>query len=878
MRRASAGFASKSGLACWLVAGCLATPVDAHWNASRPADRNQPAETYEQVKTVHVVFTDHLDVGWTDFAIDVINDYFHVFFPRAYETFGDLGSDPTVFKYSTHPWIVSLFLDCPQEIVPTLRCPSVDQKERFKEYVGKGAIVWQGNPFDLYIELLDPSLYEYGLTIAEEINEDFDNPPNVTLAHIDAPSATRGMVPLARRQGVEAIYFGWNGGVVAPEVPSTPAAFVWQNGEDENTSVIGMLYKGSYGSSFGGHTLPACIVVPDVEHALCLSFTFAPDGTQENGGPPDAKTVLQIHESLRLQFPQGIPIASTFDAFTRQIVKAKDKLPVFDQEIGDTWIYGVPGDPLKFARYREMTRARAECIASKVCDPKDPAIRNFSRFLLKIPEHNQGLNTSNYLGSFGQQWANDWFYLVRPVWNFRTVEASWDEQRRFLDWAMAALDRSSSPSARNLRRRIDEGLAALEPKRPATAAMTPVVASQRFECGDFTIGFDPASGAISYLKDKLSGYEWAVPPAAGGSVCEHEVRAFGPYADAKVKGRGATARPDVRRSPVAGGTRYPTPPDVSSVQLPAEVWVTPANPHNWPSPRRDIMQLPADPTLKQRGSLAAAGNPLALFLYQTYSVEDYNQFALGYSYIQPPAWWFSGAFGKQGLEAAYPTHRFWCPKLERLWMSDDEESCRFALELAMVDEPVVSAQYGAPREIWLEIGIPKADRKIFLDLQWFDKPTTRLPEALWLAFAPALPATDPEAQGWRLDKLGEWISPYGVVVNGNRHLHGVWEGTAYCDGEGRNLRLRTLDAPIVSLAALDTTHCVHGSETGETCPATVNILNFNNHQPEVEAGMFFTLEGNLWGNNFPQWYPWKPEDAAMRYRFVMEFEESCPYR
>ncbi len=65
----------------------------------------------------------------------------------------------------------------------------------------------------------------------------------------------------------------------------------------------------------------------------------------------------------------------------------RDQLPVYDQEIGndfsrmiyvfqflrfistvfhfdylgDTWMYGVPSDPLKMSVYREITRARAEC-------------------------------------------------------------------------------------------------------------------------------------------------------------------------------------------------------------------------------------------------------------------------------------------------------------------------------------------------------------------------------------------------------------------------------------------------------------------------------------------------------------------------------------
>lgn len=35
-------------------------------------------------------------------------------------------------------------------------------------------------------------------------------------------------------------------------------------------------------------------------------------------------------------------------------------------------------------RYREIARARAECIDSGVCDANDAVIKNFTRFILKV--------------------------------------------------------------------------------------------------------------------------------------------------------------------------------------------------------------------------------------------------------------------------------------------------------------------------------------------------------------------------------------------------------------------------------------------------------------------------------------------------------------
>jgi len=111
------------------------------------------------------------------------------------------------------------------------------------------------------------------------------------------------------------------------------------------------------------------------------------------------------------------------------------------------------------------------------------------------------------------------------------------------------------------------------------------------------------------------------------------------------------------------------------------------------------------------------------------------------------------------------------------------------------------------------------------------------------------------------------------VVNGNRHLHGVWEGVFYCGREdGASFFLETLDAALVS-------------------PGQHEILDFDNNPARPEQGIHVNLFNNLWGNNFAQWYPWTdtpqptspspnpivpfggPPDA--RFRFSLHFGNTC---
>ena len=65
------------------------------------------------------------------------------------------------------------------------------------------------------------------------------------------------------------------------------------------------------------------------------------------------------------------------------------------------WLTGTSTDPRRLAVYRTLARARADCLAASgggCGTATDPAIRNFTRFLAKIPEHTQGVQVLLGLG------------------------------------------------------------------------------------------------------------------------------------------------------------------------------------------------------------------------------------------------------------------------------------------------------------------------------------------------------------------------------------------------------------------------------------------------------------------------------------------------
>ena len=85
------------------------------------------------------------------------------------------------------------------------------------------------------------------------------------------------------------------------------------------------------------------------------------------------------------------------------MLPVKDQLPVITHEVGDTWMYGAPSDPLKMAQHRALQRAWEACLEAErqaaalgqpvavgedSCEWENSyAIRNMTRFLMKTPEH-----------------------------------------------------------------------------------------------------------------------------------------------------------------------------------------------------------------------------------------------------------------------------------------------------------------------------------------------------------------------------------------------------------------------------------------------------------------------------------------------------------
>lgn len=138
--------------------------------------------------------------------------------------------------------------------------------------------------------------------------------------------------------------------------------------------------------------------------------------------------------------------------------------------------------------------------------------------------------------------------------------------------------------------------------------------------------------------------------------------------------------------------------------------------------------------------------------------------------------------------------------------------------------------------MWTQINVSAIEPgTLKIKFQWFQKTSTRLPEALWFTFKYGLDYSTHEylspvpqdGWSWTLHKLGEPVSPLDVVRNGSSHIHGIMEGVSYWNNHLQWFNIRSDDAAVV----------VPGELTAFPTPLT---------KPDLSKGMNFLLYNNLW--------------------------------
>ena len=164
------------------------------------------------------------------------------------------------------------------------------------------------------------------------------------------------------------------------------------------------------------------------------------------------------------------------------------------------------------------------------------------------------------------------------------------------------------------------------------------------------------------------------------------------------------------------------------------------------------------------------------------------------------------------MTSAHPVHSEVAPSLVQVFSRHSAAGqCEFYVSASIPS--LQHLQYGAPDTVWLHLSmhpeLASADSTTLeFDILWCNKTRTRLAEASWFAFSPAVIAA---STGWRLHGFERCglpegcpnVDPTDVVQHGATHLHtlGPFAEARYSGPDG-DFVIVSLDAPIVSMGVL----------------------------------------------------------------------------
>ncbi len=455
------------------------------------------------IRRIHLVFKTHLDLGFTDLASNVVDDYMFRHIPKAIRTAEELRSGGLKERmvWTTGSWLIRHYLD------------NADRRDRgrLEAAIERGDIAWHALPFTTHTELMDAELFRFGLSIARDLDSRFGR--TTTAAKMtDVPGHTIAMVPLLAEGNVRFIHIGVNGGSTVPEVPRL---FRWVAPDGSEVMV-------QYDDGYGTGT-----PIRGLEDLLYIEHGY------DNCSPPSAEQVVGIYRRLRARFPYARIMASTLDDYAAAIARNRSRLPVVRQEIGDTWIHGIGSDPFKTAGIRCLLRQKEEWQSLGFLDRKSKGYKDMMNQLLLSTEHTWGLDSKKFLPDYSNWSPRDFqtargrdlidrheiprryafidaFRGDRGTLTYSFFESSHSEKRSYLDKAVWALPK---PLARSAAISLEE----LVPKELPNLEGTVLSPGCPIELGLWSLEFSDR-GAITSLKG-AEGRELVLAGESLGLFC-----------------------------------------------------------------------------------------------------------------------------------------------------------------------------------------------------------------------------------------------------------------------------------------------------------------------------------------------------------------------
>ncbi|MEG0369496.1 MAG: DUF5054 domain-containing protein, partial [Hungatella sp.] len=335
---------------------------------------------YQKIKKVHMVYKTHLDIGFTDLGQRVLDRYVNEYIPHSVRLALELNTrEQRKFIWTVGSYLIDYYL----KHASATACRELEQA------IEDGHICWHALACTTHTELLDMDLFEYSMNIGEKLDQRFHK-RTIAAKMTDVPGHTIAIVDVMATRGIQFLHIGVNASSMVPKVPQT---FVWKHGEND----IIVQYSTQYGS-------------PGYVEGMNEVLEFAHTG--DNMGPQSAEDIECEFARIQELYPNAVVEASTLDEYAKALVRAKQCLPVVEEEIGDTWIHGIASDPWKISRYEALIQLKDKWQSEGQFDSNCSYYDDYMMGLMLIAEHTWGLDYKKYLADF-KNWTKADFKKAR---------------------------------------------------------------------------------------------------------------------------------------------------------------------------------------------------------------------------------------------------------------------------------------------------------------------------------------------------------------------------------------------------------------------------------------------------------------------------------
>ena len=781
-----------------------------------PSDASWKLEQVNMLVTkVHMIFMAHFDVGYIVPTVDgILNSYIFDWFPRALRTSADLRArgGPEQFAWTTHPWLLEAILQNFTGRTTLENVSNIDAAIR------RGDLVWHRNAMNFQTEGADRSHMEFGLSLADKLDTRFDIPVShsgrLGASQKDEPGLTIGAVKMMADAGVKLLHIGANDFSTVPALPSSSAHF--------HGFCNPYILRDSGATSFAdeerrneselivahcsGYSEPF-----DTQGEFPTMSILIPNMDEalvflmhvDNTGPQTSEQALEAWQSTQRLYPKAKLELSNLGAFASAIEKAR--------RIG------------------------------RVGEDSLPTVSDVE------------------IGS-------TWIYGLAS------------SPRKFRRYRAAARVRAQAVASQNLSLISDPRFMEFS--------------SLLLKVPEHTAGFTGAGCNGPPWSDNIFRSPFA-SCRVGGEAYNENVESWldqSAFVDRAVRAlqdlqpfRSNVEAAILESEPLSKMPRWPTremEPYIPGTSVQITLGGDTSSPLVVTFNRSGALISLAQEGEHEAVAPVAAEYPLGLLSYRFHSQEELNLFAEEYTLRGCAAQCGNCGFSKCNIshDGAVSTRLF--PLVSESFYDASNGEFLFKLKFPCRDRSVScrSAPTLITQRVKIEIATQGISTRqvprfsVAFDLQLWGKSPTRMAESIWFTFRPNVPSFGPDLVDgtrslWRMDKLGRWVDPLSVAMNGSKTMHGVWNGIRHFNrsmSSGWDVEILTRDAPIVSPGTFQFSGAFNfprGSYLHKW-PGTYAPPD-DVAEPRPDRGWNFLLFGNSWSTNYPLW----ALEETMRFRF-----------